>query len=72
VKLIADGYSSRVRPVLRSRFGGVAAAHPFAASAGQEILHSGGTAADAAIAAQAVLCVLMPDACGTRARYPLG
>jgi gamma-glutamyltranspeptidase/glutathione hydrolase len=49
---------------LRGRSGGVSAAHPLAVSAGQEILRSGGTAADAAIAAQAALCVLMPDACG--------
>ncbi len=62
--LIADAFSSTVRPVLRGRFGAVAAAHPLAVAAGQELLTSGGSAADAAIAAQAVLCVIMPDACG--------
>jgi gamma-glutamyltranspeptidase/glutathione hydrolase len=62
--LIADAFSSAVRPVLRGRFGAVAAAHPLAVAAGQEMLTSGGSAADAVIAAQAVLCVVMPDACG--------
>lgn len=64
VALIAEPFSSSVRPVLRGRLGAVAAAHPLAVTAGQEILLAGGTAADAAIAAQAVLCVIMPDACG--------
>jgi gamma-glutamyltranspeptidase/glutathione hydrolase len=47
-----------------ARFGAVSAAHPLAVAAGQEMLTGGGSAADAAIAAQAVLCVIMPDACG--------
>jgi gamma-glutamyltranspeptidase/glutathione hydrolase len=64
VPLIGEAFSSAVRPVLRGRFGAVAAAHPLAVAAGQEMLTGGGSAADAAIAAQAVLCVLMPDACG--------
>lgn len=62
--LIAGSFSSNVRPVVRGRLGAVAAAHPLAVAAGQEMLVAGGTAADAAIAAQAVLCVVMPDACG--------
>ena len=53
-----------MRPVIRGRLGAVSAAHPLAVAAGQEMLVAGGTAADAAIAAQAVLCVVMPDACG--------
>ena len=64
MSLIAEPFSSSVRPVLRGRLGAVAAAHPLAVAAGQEMLIAGGTAADAAIAAQAVLCVVMPDACG--------
>jgi gamma-glutamyltranspeptidase / glutathione hydrolase len=64
VPLIADPFSSTVRPVIRGHLGAVSAAHPLATAAGQEMLLAGGTAADAAIAAQAVLCVVMPDACG--------
>jgi gamma-glutamyltranspeptidase / glutathione hydrolase len=64
MSLIAGSYSSSVRPVLSGRLGGVSAAHPLAVAAGQEMLLAGATAADAVIAAQAVLCVLMPDACG--------
>jgi gamma-glutamyltranspeptidase/glutathione hydrolase len=64
MSLIAETSSSAVRPVLRGRFGAVSAAHPLAVAAGQEMLTGGGSAADAAIAAQAVLCVIMPDACG--------
>lgn len=61
---VRDPYSSAVRPVLEGRRGAVSAAHPLAVAAGQEIMVAGGTAIDAAIAAQAVLAVLAPDACG--------
>ncbi|TWF49360.1 gamma-glutamyltransferase [Neorhizobium alkalisoli] len=61
---IRDPYSSFVRPVLEGRRGAVSAAHPLAVAAGQEILLAGGSAVDAVIAAQAVLTVLAPDACG--------
>jgi gamma-glutamyltranspeptidase/glutathione hydrolase len=61
--LIKSSFSAPCRPVLRGRFGAVSAAHPLAVAAGQELLNGGGSAADAAIAAQAVLCVVMPDAC---------
>jgi gamma-glutamyltranspeptidase/glutathione hydrolase len=61
---VASSFSSRVRPVLEGRRGAVAAAHPLAVAAGQQILAAGGSAVDAAIAAQAVLCVVAPDACG--------
>jgi gamma-glutamyltranspeptidase/glutathione hydrolase len=62
--MINDKSSASSRPVLRGRFGAVAAAHPLAVAAGQELLTAGGSAADAAIAAQAALCVIMPNACG--------
>lgn len=41
-----------------------AAANPLAATAGREILRAGGSAADAAIAANAVQCLLEPTGCG--------
>ena len=50
--------------VARGRRGTVSAAHPLAVAAGQDMLGAGGTAADAAIAAQAILCVVMPNNCG--------
>lgn len=61
---IRDPYSSPVRPVIEGRRGAISAAHPLAVAAGQEILVAGGSAVDAAIAAQAVLTVVAPDACG--------
>ncbi|AOJ70133.1 MULTISPECIES: gamma-glutamyltransferase [Burkholderia] len=42
----------------------IAAAHPLAAQAGQEMLKAGGTAVDAAIAAQMVLMLVEPQASG--------
>lgn len=61
---IADPFSSRCRPVLMGVRGAVSAAHPLATAAGQEMLWRGGTAADAAIAAQAVIAVVAPEAGG--------
>jgi gamma-glutamyltranspeptidase/glutathione hydrolase len=61
---IADSFSSAHRPALRGDRGAVSAAHPLAVAAGQQALCMGGSAVDAAIAAQAVLCVVAPDACG--------
>ena len=62
--LFADAFSSYRRPVVRGLRGAVASAHPLATAAGQEILAAGGNAADSLIAAQAVLAVIAPDACG--------
>jgi gamma-glutamyltranspeptidase/glutathione hydrolase len=42
----------------------VAAAHPLATLAGIEVLKSGGTVADAAVATNAVLAVTQPNSCG--------
>lgn len=51
-------------PLLRGRRGAISAAHPLAVAAGQELFARGGSAVDAAIAAQAALCVVLPQACG--------
>lgn len=61
---LADAYSSQLRPVVDGVRGAIAAAHPLAVSAGARAFDLGGTAADALIAAQAVLTVVAPDACG--------
>ncbi len=50
--------------VATGRVGAIAAAHPAAAEAGSRILAAGGSAVDAVIAAQAVVCVTMPQAAG--------
>lgn len=52
------------RPVALGRRGMVASAHPLATLAGLEVLQSGGTAADAAVATNAVLAVTQPNNCG--------
>lgn len=56
------GYAQR--PVAMGREGMVASAHPLATLAGIEVLKSGGTAADAAVATNAVLAVTQPHMCG--------
>src|SRR4051812_8332807 len=61
---LGQGYSSAVRPPLQGLRGAIAAAHPPAAAAGQRMFASGRGAPCAMIAAQAVLSVVAPDACG--------
>ena len=56
------GYSHR--PLAMGRNGMVASAHPAATLAGVEVLKAGGTAADAAVAVNAVLAVTQPHMCG--------
>jgi gamma-glutamyltranspeptidase len=56
------GYSHR--PVALGRRGMVASAHSYATVAGLDVLRSGGTAADAAVAVNAVLGVVQPENCG--------
>ncbi|PYN17598.1 MAG: gamma-glutamyltransferase [Candidatus Rokuibacteriota bacterium] len=56
------GYAHR--PVALGREGMVASAHPYATVAGLDVLRAGGTAADAAIATNAVLAVTQPNMCG--------
>jgi gamma-glutamyltranspeptidase/glutathione hydrolase len=57
-------FSSEARPALRGHRGAVSAAHPLAVAAGTRLLTEGGSAVDALVAAQAVLAVVAPDACG--------
>ena len=56
------GYSRR--PVALGCEGMVASAHPLATLAGVEVLKSGATVVDAAVAVNAVLAVTQPYCCG--------
>src|SRR3989442_9685865 len=56
------GYSHR--PVALGREGMVSSCHPWATLAGIDVLRAGGTAADSAIATNAVLAVTQPSMCG--------
>ena len=57
-------YSKIIRPKLTGSLGAVSAGHPLGASAAQQMFARGGNAVDAAIAAQAALCVIIPASCG--------
>lgn len=59
----SDLLARSCRPVSGPR-GAVAAAHPLAVAAATTVLARGGNAVDAAVAAQAVLCVTMPHSAG--------
>jgi gamma-glutamyltranspeptidase/glutathione hydrolase len=60
----AGDLRSRHSRQLHGSLGAVAAAHPLAVGAGLEMLARGGSAVDAALAAQAVICVAMPHSAG--------
>lgn len=59
-----EGPQAEQRSLLRGRGGAVSSPHHLASRAGVDALRQGGTAVDAAIAANAVLAVVDPSACG--------
>ncbi|MEZ0239631.1 MAG: gamma-glutamyltransferase family protein [Chloroflexota bacterium] len=63
---MTDAGAGPLVPVLaaRGRHGAVVAPHHLASAAGLHVLQNGGNAVDAAIATNAVLGVVMPNACG--------
>ena len=58
------GDRKQSRSVVMARHGMVATSHPLAAEAGLDVLKKGGSAVDAAIAANAMLGVVEPMSCG--------
>jgi gamma-glutamyltranspeptidase / glutathione hydrolase len=61
---VSAPFVDRPRPVVRGRRGVVSCGHPLGVSAALEALVDGGNAVDAACAAAAALCVVLPNACG--------
>jgi gamma-glutamyltranspeptidase/glutathione hydrolase len=64
LQLRPNPFSRPVRSMLLGVRGAVSSAHPLATAAAQEQINNGGSAADAVVAAQAVLSVIAPEACG--------
>ncbi|MBH0239111.1 gamma-glutamyltransferase [Methylobrevis albus] len=62
--LLPDPFSSKPRPAVFGIRAAISAAHPLATAAAQAVIEKGGNAADAAIAAQAVVGVLVPESGG--------
>jgi len=63
VQTSADPEKTR-RPLVVGRRWAITADHPLATAAGAEILRTGGSAAEAAVAAAGVLAVVQPHMCG--------
>jgi gamma-glutamyltranspeptidase/glutathione hydrolase len=61
---MTDGRPWTPVPIVRGTHGAVVAPHHLATEAGLAILRAGGSAVDAAIAANAVLGVVVPNSCG--------
>jgi len=59
-----EGFPYQSRSPVIAKHGIVATSHPLASQAGLEVLKAGGTAADAAIAANAMLGLVEPMSCG--------
>jgi gamma-glutamyltranspeptidase / glutathione hydrolase len=59
-----SGVATQSRSVVLARQGIVATSHPLAAQTGLDVLKAGGSAADAAVAAAAMIGVVEPMSCG--------
>jgi gamma-glutamyltranspeptidase / glutathione hydrolase len=61
---VTPGAVNLVRPPVRGPRGAIACGHPLGVAAGMRMLGDDGNAVDAAVAAIAALCVVLPNACG--------